>query len=93
VLGGHIVFTLVAFKADERYVLLLGVALDASHEVPGHGRGQRRRSKRGLTVIAEESRNVLLALQPRDVDVEIHPVDALQFECDVVSQDVVDAVW
>jgi len=40
---------------------------------------------------AEEPRHPRRVLQPRLVDVQIHPVDAIHLERDVLSQDISDA--
>jgi hypothetical protein len=37
--------------------------------------------------------NAANALQLRHVNVDVHPVDALAFEHDVLAQDFADAVW
>ena len=42
---------------------------------------------------AEEGGHTAVGLQPRLVDVEIHPVDALDLEGDVFAEDVGDGPW
>jgi hypothetical protein len=45
------------------------------------------------TMAAEEGGDPALVLQPRHVHVEVHPVDALDFQGDVLAQDLGDAPW
>ena len=74
---------LLALAAAELHQLdpgTLGEALDPRHEVPRHRRHQRRRRHRLAAHLAEEPRRSPARLQDRHVGVEVHPVDALEFE-------------
>ena len=44
-------------------------------------------------MIAEEADHAEFALQVRDVDIEIHAVDALHSQGDVVTEDIGDRLW
>ena len=44
-------------------------------------------------VMAQEADDAPLALQLGDVDVEVHAVDALDFQGNVVAQDFRDGLW
>ncbi len=50
-------------------------------------------AKRWPEVAAQVPHDATDALQLRHVDVEVHPVDALTLQHDVVAQDFADAVW
>ena len=41
----------------------------------------------------EEGDHSPFILQPRDVHVEVHPIDALQFQRDVLVDDFRDGSW
>jgi hypothetical protein len=49
--------------------------------------------RRDLAERGEESRYPGLPLQPRQVDVQIHPVDPLQLQGDVLAQNFGNAAW
>ncbi len=44
-------------------------------------------------VTAEKLRDSALTLEPRHVDIEVHPVDALQLKGQMVIQYLGDALW
>ena len=73
--------------------LLDDKALNVGHErigLRGHPCG---RSKALTQVAAQVPHDPTDALQLRHVDVEVHAVDALTLQHDVVAQDFADAVW
>src|SRR3982751_1210537 len=91
--GHDIIFPLSLAELHNRNLLLYGKSLHACHEAPGHGIHQRRRGK-GMTAMApEELHDSGFALQRRHVHIEVHPVDALQFERHVLVQDFGYALW
>jgi hypothetical protein len=57
----------------------------------GHRIHQSR--ERVTAVAAEDLRNSALALQHWHVDIEIHPIDALQLEGHVTIEDIGDVLW
>jgi hypothetical protein len=54
----------------------------------GHLGQQSRRSIGEPAVANEEARRLGCVLQPRLVQVEVHPVDRLDLECNVAGQDI-----
>ena len=64
----------------------LGEALDPRHEVPRHRRHQRRRRHRLAAHLAEEPRRPAARLQDGHVGVEVHPVDAFEFQRRVLGE-------
>ena len=79
-------FVLSALEADEGDPLSLSEGVDGGDEGIGHLL-EKRRGHDGLAAVAfEEPAELVRALEPRDVAVEIKPVDAIEVECDVVAQ-------
>jgi hypothetical protein len=77
---GHRLLALPLLEGDHLDPVLLGEPLDRGHECPRHRRHQRGGCEEVFAMLAEEVRNTSFRLQNRDVDVEVHPVDALQLE-------------
>ena len=50
-------------------------------------------AKRLAAMRAEEPGHAALGLEPRDVHVEVHPVDALDLQGHVVAQDLRHGAW
>lgn len=93
VLLRDLVLALVLGKAHHLHALLGDKALDGSHEGLGLRCHPGGRSEALTQVAAQVPHDTTDALQLRHVDVQVHPVDALAFEHDVVAQDFADAVW
>src|SRR5258708_7189495 len=85
-LVGDIVFALPFCERDHRNLIVLGISLDGFHEMTGDRLDHRGRSHRMSAVNAYELQNPFHRLQHRHVDVEVHPVDAFQFEHYMVTQ-------
>ena len=92
VLRHHVVLALALAELDERNPMLRHKAFQPGHEVPAHRAHRRRRRQRLAAVFAEEPDNPELALQPRHVDVEVHPVDALDRKRDMPAENIGDAL-
>jgi hypothetical protein len=86
-LGHDVVLALSFAELHHRYVLLFGKPLHAGHKALRHRLHQRRRGEGMAAMTAEELYHPALILQGRNIHVQIHPVDALQLERDVLIQD------
>ena len=93
ILLGDVVLALVLGEADHLQPVLGDEALDAGDERLGLGCHRRGRSEALAQMAAQVPHDATDALQLRHVDVEVHPVDALAFEHDMVTQDFAHAVW
>ena len=84
---------ILALPATERHdvdPVALGVALDGLDEALGHRRHQRRRRHRPAVHLPEEVGHAGSGLQQGQVDIEVHPVDALERQRRVPRQDFGD---
>lgn len=93
VLLRHIVLALALGKAHHLHALIGHIALDVGHERIGLRCHPGGRSEALTQVAAQVPHDTTDALQLRHVHVQVHPVDALALEHDVVAQDFADAVW
>src|SRR5664279_637862 len=66
--------------------MALGERVDASDELVGQPLEQLRRGDRPAAVLGQEPPEILRTLQPRDVPIEVKPVDAVDVERDVVAE-------
>src|SRR5580658_62827 len=89
----HIILALALVELHQRNLLLFREMLHRRHEGFGHGVHQGRRGEFVAAVTAEKLGDSAFALQHRHVDIEIHPVDALQLESHMVIEDIGDALW
>src|SRR5262245_41485050 len=88
VLLGDIVLALSLLEAHQIDALLRRELLDVADECLGH-RSQRGGRCKGLApVLAQVVDNASHSLQQLHIDVEVHPVDALEFQGHVITQDV-----
>ena len=85
-LGHHIVLALPRPELHHLDLVLSGITFQLCHETPAHRRHQRRGGEGLLTVTAKEPGNVLVALQGRHVNIEVHPVDPLDRQGHVITQ-------
>ena len=67
--------------------------LHLGHEALTDGIHQRTRCKGISTMVPKETRHAPFALQLRNVDVEVHPIDALDLQGHMLSKDFRDAMW
>ena len=84
ILQGDVVLALVLAKAHQIDTLRGDKLLDACHESDGLGRHRRGRGKALTEMAAQVPHHATYALQLRHIHVQVHPVDALAFEHDVV---------
>jgi len=87
VLRHHVVFPLALRERDERHPLLGHERVDRGYERLADGLHQRRRGEGLPAVPPKEGGHPALVLQPRHVGVEVHPVDAFQFQHHVFQTD------
>lgn len=91
--GGDVVLALLLGKGDEVHTLLLDEGFHLADE-GGTDRLHERRGGEGMSaVIAEKGSDADLGLQFRLVDVEVHAVDALDFQGHMVGHDIGNAAW
>jgi hypothetical protein len=91
VLVREVILTLTADEVDQRHLAVAAEPVDRGDEVLGDRVHQRRGRERRLPVPPEGPHHPAGILQPRLVDVEVHPVDALHLQGDVLIQDTGDA--
>jgi len=87
VLGRDVVLALALLEEDDRDLMLLGEAVDGRDKALGNGIHQRRGGEGMATVETKEEHDTPVRLEPGDVDVEVHSVDTLDFQGDVILQD------
>jgi len=88
-----VVLALVLAEAHHLHALISDEAFDVGHERFGLRCHPGGRGKSLAKVAAQVPHHAADALQLRHVDVEVHPVDALTLQHDMVAQDFADAVW
>src|SRR4029453_1525933 len=87
-----LVFALTLTKMHNGNCILRDVALKRRYEAAGHRAHQSRGGQRLFAMVAKEPHNSLLALQPRHIDIEIHPVDAFDRKHHMITEDVGDGL-
>ena len=90
VLPGTVVLALAAAERHDLDPVAGGEALDGVDETPGHGSHQGRGRYDRTPHLAEEVRRPRGPLEQGHVDVEVHPVDALQGQRRVLCQHLGD---
>jgi hypothetical protein len=93
VLDHHIVFALALGKEHERQSMLGNEAVQFRDEAPAHLTHQRRGCQGLAAMVAEKAHRSIGALQPRHVYVELHPVDPLDRQPDVIAEYFGHAWW
>jgi hypothetical protein len=88
VLVHDVVLALTLAEVDHRETVIDGVATNAGDEVLAHRRHQRRGRDLETPMPGQEPDDLSDALQFRDVDVQIHPVEGLDLEHHMVRQDI-----
>ena len=63
-------------------------AFQRRHEAPAHRAHQGRRRQRLSAMLPEEPHDPLLVLQPRHIDVEVHPVDPFDRKLHMMAEDI-----
>lgn len=90
VLVHDVVLALPLGEADHRDVVRGGIASDVGDELAGHRGNESGRGDGEAPVPHEVAGHLTGALQLGDVDVEVHPVDALDLEQHVLAQHLSD---
>lgn len=88
VLLHHVILALPLAELHQRYRVLCREALQLCHEAAAHRLHQRRRRQRLPTMLAKESHDPHLMLQPRHEHVEIHAVDPLDRKLHMMTEDI-----
>src|SRR5262249_35907539 len=91
VFGSNIVLALPLLKGNDRNLLLLDEGIDLTQEGVGHHAHERRGSDGLAALEAEKASSLFFRLQFRLVDVEVHAIDALDFQGYVLAKDVGNA--
>ena len=85
---GDILLALFSSEGNDRDLVLLDERLHLTQEGVAHDPHQRRGSNRLAAIKPEEASSLLLRLQLRLVDIEVHAVDALDFQGYVLAEDI-----
>jgi hypothetical protein len=86
--GGHIVFALTLFKQDDGDFLLFGKLIHLHDECLGDGIHQGTGGELVAAVKPEKAGHPSGALQRRHVYIQVHPVDALDFQGHMFRQNL-----
>ncbi|MBV8091137.1 MAG: hypothetical protein JO139_16510 [Alphaproteobacteria bacterium] len=86
VLEHHIVFALALGKEHERQSMSGDETVQFRDEMPAHLTHQRRGCQGLAAMVAEKAHRPIGAPQPRYVDVEVHAVDPLHRQSDVIGE-------
>lgn len=89
----EVLFAFPFAKRHQRHALPLGESLHISDEGIADRLHQRRRRKRRPAMKPKEVRHASIILQPRLIDVEIHPVDALHLQRHMLVEDIGRRSW
>jgi hypothetical protein len=90
-LSSDIVLSLPFAELHDRNALSPGERFHGGNEPLADGVHQRAGGELVTTMKAEETGDAALALQRANVDIQVHPVDSLDLQGDVVGQDLSDA--
>src|SRR5580693_9281611 len=93
VLGGHIVFALALAKLNHGNLLSFGKLFQGCHEHLADRIHQCAGGKLKAPVKAKERGYSLLPLELWDVHVQVHPVDSLHLQGDVLVEHFGNAAW
>jgi hypothetical protein len=91
-LSGDLIFVLPLLKSDAGERMSFDEAFDGSHKVSGKGTHESRGSDRLAAMLTKESHHAAGILQAGDIGIEVHAVDALYLQSDVILQDRSEAV-
>jgi hypothetical protein len=82
-LGHHVVLALALGEQHHEQPMAGGKPFRCRDKPPAH-RGNQHRGRQGLSaLLAKEADRPMGALQPRDIDVQVHPVD--RFDCQLAQ--------
>jgi hypothetical protein len=93
VLLRHVVLALPLLEVHHVHALLLGEAIHRRHERLGHRRHRRGRGKALSVVRMQIPHHPAHALQLRHVHIQVHPVDGLRLQRDVIAQHFCHRLW
>ena len=88
VLVGDVVLALALGEGDEVDPLVVDEALDVLHEPLGDRVHEGRGGEAEAQVAAEEAHHAGCVLELRDIEVQVHPVDALNLQGYVLGQHI-----
>lgn len=88
-----VVLALVFVKGDEVHALLLDERFDLADEGGADRFHERRGGKGAAPMVAEERRDAGSRLQFGLINIEVHAVNALNFEGHMLGDDVGNAAW
>src|SRR5215475_14023631 len=92
-LFGEVIFALAFLKGDERNPVVLGKALDGADELACDWLHQVSGGDFMSAVDPYELQCTFNGLKLRYVDIEVHPIDALHFQYNVLAQHLGDSLW
>jgi hypothetical protein len=92
VLRHHRVFSLSFAERHQRHILAHHKLFQRRHKAPTHRAHQGRRRQRLAAMVPEEAHYPKLGLQPWHIDVEVHPVDALDRKLHMILEDIGNAL-
>ncbi len=84
--GDHIVFALPLLKCEHRHLMRLGIPFNRCDKGVADGRHRGRRRDRAMPLLLEKPARPGLPLQVGDIDVQVHAVNALNFQRHVLAQ-------
>jgi hypothetical protein len=82
----HIVFALAFAKQHDGKAMPRDKAVELHHKPPAHRAHQGRGGQRLPAMVAEKAHRPIRALQPWHVDVEVHAVDPLDRQPDMIGE-------
>jgi hypothetical protein len=85
-LGGHVILALALAERNHRNLFLPGKCLQSRHECFADRIHQGAGGELVATMKTKEAGHPLLALQSRDVNVQLHPVDSFHLQGDVLGK-------
>jgi hypothetical protein len=88
VLVHDVVLALTLAEVNHRETVIDGVTTNAGDEVLAHRRHQRRGRDLETPMPGQKPDDLSDTLQLRDIDVQVHPVDGLDFEHHVLGEDI-----
>jgi hypothetical protein len=80
-------------EREQRHAVRVREGVNRRHERLADGVHQHRRGKRMAAVLPEERGHPARVLQLGHVRVEVQPINALDLQRDVLTQDFGDAPW
>src|SRR5262249_55741593 len=92
VVGGDSVFALSLGKGEHLDAVPSGEGVDGLDEGVADGREQGGGGEEVAAVVTKEANDTQFALEFGDVDVEVHAVDAFDFQSDVIAEDSSDSL-